>query len=359
MKKYGKSSMENKRVIAIRVDSSIEIGSGHVMRCLTLAEQLKSSHTEVFFMCYELTGNIANLIEEKGYVVERFPLLKAAQDEAWKTDLEHTQKILGSLKNQINWLIVDHYGLDSRWERRLRSYTKKIMVIDDLANREHDCDLLLDQNFYLDMKKRYQDLVPQTCKKLLGPQYVLLRPEFYEARKNLRERDGMVRRILIFFGGSDPTNETTKALESIKVLNRPNIAIDVVVGVTNPNKKYIQQLCENLPKTTFYCQVDNMAQLMVNADLAIGAGGATTWERCFLGLPTIVIIVADNQIKVIEAVNKVDAVWSLGMSDTVSSEELVAQILNAINNPKEVRDKAREALSLMECRDNMGIRGFI
>src|SRR5690606_26558309 len=133
------------------------------------------------------------------------------------------------------------YSIDIQWELKLRTYVNRIMVIDDLANRRHDCDLLLDQNLYENMEQRYMGLVPETCKLLLGPRYALLRPEFREARKKLRPRDGTVRRILIFFGGTDPTNETLKAIEAVRLLNCSDIEVDVVVGAKNPHRDLIKK----------------------------------------------------------------------------------------------------------------------
>lgn len=343
-------------VVVIRVDSSIEIGSGHIMRCLTLAEQLKKIGIEIIFICSELAGNMANLIERKGYAVEIFPFIEAIQEDMWKKDLEHTRSILVGLKKQVNWLIIDHYGLDARWESGLRSYAKKIMVIDDLANRKHDCEVLLDQNLYLDMQNRYQGLVPSHCRKLLGPQYVLLRSEFYEARKKLRDRDGKVRRVLIFFGGSDPTNETEKTLEAIKQLKKADIAVDVVVGIANPNKGRVQQLCRDLPHTTFYCQIDNMAQLITNADLAVGAGGTATWERCFLGVPSITITVADNQIKTTEVVASLGAILYAGESSTVTAQRLSQCIMKMLDDSTMLSVISKKAMQLMGngCYDTIG-----
>ena len=142
------------------------------------------------------------------------------------------------------------------------------MVIDDIADRPHDCDILLDQNLYQAMETRYDNLVPTACKKLIGPRYALLRSEFAVARENLRQRDGHVKRIVVFFGGVDPTNETAKALEAVRMLDRPNIAVDVVVGGANPNKRAIKSLCLKIPNVSFHCQVNNMAELMAAADLA-------------------------------------------------------------------------------------------
>ena len=294
--------------LIIRADASVQIGTGHVMRCLTLADELRGCGAEAVFVCREFDGNLCSYMEEKGYIVHRLPVSNEQEHNIednlkhsawlgadWQTDAGQVEKIIKSLDTHPDWLLVDHYALDERWEEYLRPYVKKIMVIDDLADRAHDCDLLLDQNFYENLESRYNGLVPTSCKKLLGPKYALLRPEFREARKNLRKRDGHVRRIMIFFGGSDPTNETTKALEAIRMLNRPDIAVDVVVGSANPNKDKINELCAGMTNVIYHCQVSNMAKLMADADLFIGGGGSVTWERCCLWLPSLIISTARNQ----------------------------------------------------------------
>lgn len=353
--------------VFIRTDASTQIGTGHVMRCLTLARDLKQFGMEVSFISRVLPGNLCDYIESKGFKVYRLEAeTELAGDKYWEwlgknwlEDARRTEEILlnqsknlsdmnnkdnlasflneqnkeeenitnisskivaeiftdaqgSELSSNLN-LVVDSYALDSKWEKHLRPYVNKIMVIDDLANRPHDCDLLLDQNYYKNLEKRYDGLVPSDCRKLLGPKYALLRPEFHQAKKNLRKRDGKVRRILVFFGGSDPTNETVKALEAIKLLNRPEIAIDVVVGTANPHKEQVKELCNQMPNTNYHCQVKNMAELMAAADLAIGAGGAATWERLYLELPTIAIAVAENQVETLEALSEDGMVYYFGL----------------------------------------------
>lgn len=301
--------------ILIRTDASQQIGSGHVMRCLTLANELRQKKAHVSFICQELPGNMCDYIKQQGYPV-------------------HSNAILATENKLIDWLIVDHYSLDAQWETTMRPYIKKIMVIDDMANRKHDCDLLLDQNLYVDMESRYHDLVPQHCKQLLGPKYALLRPEFLSARKNLRKRDGSIKRILIFMGGSDPTNETAKALEAIILLNSPDIAVDVVVGASNPHKEQIKQLCASLPNSNYYCQVSNMAELMVKADLAIGAGGSTNWERCCLGLPSLVITIAENQEELTQTLHEQAYLISLGTKEKVSAKTIWQNLYDILNEPE-------------------------
>ncbi|OPX90129.1 MAG: UDP-2,4-diacetamido-2,4,6-trideoxy-beta-L-altropyranose hydrolase [Pelotomaculum sp. PtaB.Bin013] len=344
--------------VYIRADASVKIGTGHVIRCLTLAGELRGRGAEVSFICRELAGNLCNYINNKGFKVCLLPYNKKNLDNysrserhclgaGWQADAEQTVKILANEKKIIDWLIVDHYALDEQWEGRIKQHVKKIMVIDDLADRPHACHLLLDQNLYEDMEQRYDKLVPDYCVKLFGPGYALLRPEFREARKNLRKRDGTVRRILIFFGGSDPANQTEKALEAIRLLNRPDIAVDVIVGDSNPNKQRLEEICEGMHNVNYYCQVDNIAQLMTNADLAIGAGGTATWERCYLGLPAIILIIARNQMETTFAVQKKGAILSSFCFRNISIKELMEVIKKAINNKVILQDISKIAMGLL------------
>jgi UDP-2,4-diacetamido-2,4,6-trideoxy-beta-L-altropyranose hydrolase len=329
--------------ILIRTDASQQIGSGHLMRCLTLANEL-TQKAQVSFICRELTGNMCDYIEQQGYIVHRLPL----PETDWQTDAKQTTAILATENKLIDWLIVDHYGLDAQWETTMRPYVRKIMVIDDMANRRHDGDILLDQNLYKDMESRYQDLVPKHCKQLLGPKYALLRPEFLAARNTLRKRDGNIKRLLIFMGGSDPTNETAKALEAIKLLNCPDIAVDVVVGVTNPHREQIKQLCAFLPNSTYYCQVSNMAELMAKADLAIGAGGSTHWERCCLGLPSLVMTIAENQEKLTKVLHEQGYLISLGTKEKVSAKSIWQKLYDILNNPEQVLSFIKKGTQLVD-----------
>ena len=274
--------LKEKFKIAFRVDSSTQIGSGHLMRCLTLAEKLNCQE-KIIFISRNLSGNISNLVLKKGFKL----ILLKNEDldlnlrgyEKWLTvrQEQDAKETIEAIKNlNLELLIVDSYAIDVKWEKMLRPYVKKIMVIDDLANRKHDCDILLDQNYYQDIEIRYTGLVPEYCKLSLGPQYALLRDEFYEERKHLRVRDGSIRRILVFFGGSDQTNETMKAIQALVAIRRTDISVDVVVGGSNKNKEAVKRFCRQHENMNYYCQVNNMAELIHKADLAIGAGGSTT-----------------------------------------------------------------------------------
>lgn len=332
--------------VVIRVDSSVELGSGHLMRCLTLAGQLANVGAIVKFVCSDLPGAMFTTIEANGYQYKK--ITGAGLSQSQQDDAKLTIKAINELFPEgSDWLVVDHYSLDALWEAQMRQQAKKIMVIDDLANRPHDCDLLLDQNYYRNYETRYVNLLPSKCITFLGPGFVLFRPEFYAAKEINRVRDGSVRRILVFFGASDATNQTQKVIESIPLLNRPDIAFDIVVGASNPNKESIEKLCKELPNATFYCQVTNMAEMMINADLAIGAGGAAMWERCFLGLPAITVVCAHNQEQTTKDVAVLDVIDYLGWTENLTKINYANAIKRMLKSPDGVRKMSCNAMRFL------------
>jgi UDP-2,4-diacetamido-2,4,6-trideoxy-beta-L-altropyranose hydrolase len=345
--------------IVFRADASLQIGSGHVMRCLTLADELRQRGADVMFVCREQPGNLIGLIESKNYRVVCLPreeALYVANFEdvvhaawlsvSWEHDATDTIEVLGKVHPQ--WLVIDHYAIDYRWEKALRPHVGKIMVIDDLADRHHDCDLLLDQNLNGNIDTRYHGVTPYNCKSLLGPHYALLRPEFAMARNTLRVRSGIVRRILIFMGGCDLANETAKALEVVRQLDRPDIAVDVVIGAANPKKEEIKSLCYDLPMVSYHCQIENIYETMAEADIAIGAGGATSWERCCLGLPALIISVAHNQVEIAQNVDRYGAAVYLGPSSNVDVKRILLQLQEIIRQSDRLVGMCRNAMKLVD-----------
>ncbi|WKB35248.1 UDP-2,4-diacetamido-2,4,6-trideoxy-beta-L-altropyranose hydrolase [Terrilactibacillus sp. S3-3] len=268
--------------VAFRVDASAIIGTGHVMRCLTLANQLRRDNVAVTFFCRQLSGDLTDLIAGQGFPVCRLPAPAANSErniwrwylENWQADARETLALLKKNNLRPDVMVVDHYGLDKKWESLLRERAESIMVIDDLANRRHQCDLLLDQNDYCEQEKRYDGLIPVSCKTLLGPDYSLLRDEFIHTSR--RQRDGTIKRVLVSFGGADPQNETLKVL---KVLARfKALRVDVVVGGSHPYKEVIRRFYARHPRFYVHVQTSDMAHLINSADLAIGAGGTSLWE---------------------------------------------------------------------------------
>ena len=297
--------------IVFRCDASIQIGSGHVMRCLTLAAEMTNQGAECSFICRQHDGNLLEEIQKHGYKVYPLPLEsdlyteinnKAALAHAdWlastqQRDAELCYSIVK--KMQPDWLIVDHYSLDESWEKSLQPYCKRLMVIDDLADRKHNCDVLLDQNFGRNSQD-YIAYVNKDCELLCGSNYALLRPEFAEWRGySIGQRQhNKLASVLINLGGVDKDNITTKILKALQNKSLPDhCSITIVMGSTSPWIESVKQQAAIMQwHTVVKMGVNNMAELMANSDLAIGAAGSTSWERCCLGLPTIMLVLADNQ----------------------------------------------------------------
>lgn len=312
--------------VVFRVDASLQIGSGHVMRCLALADVLTLHGVECHFLCREHPGHLIEHIRGKGHFVHRLtcdPLATAeASGPAHAAWLGGTQEQDASVCREIlemlrpDWMIVDHYALDIFWEEALKSFYRRLMVIDDLADRQHRCDLLLDQNLGR-RASDYTRLVPAACSVLVGPEYALLRPEFAELRDyslKRREKPGL-RSLLITMGGVDMVDASGLVLDALRSCDLPhNCQITVVMGATAPWLEQVRIRAAKLPwQTRVVVNAGNMAQLMADADLCIGAAGSTSWERCTLGLPCILLCLADNQKTVIQALASCGAAMVLDM----------------------------------------------
>lgn len=329
--------------IAIRVDSSLLVGSGHLMRCLTLAEKIKSKiNAEIIFISRDLEKNINYMVEKQGFELHILPKIeinnKLIGYEQWLTvtqqeDAEEVKEILQ--KQQVDLIIIDSYAIDYNWENIVRPCVKKIMIIDDLANRKHDCEILLDQNYYKNMHLRYENLLPVYCKKLLGPQNTILRKEFVQEKIKMRNINNLeVKRILVSFGGSDPSNETLKSMIALRNIERQNIKVDVVVGGSNNNKECIEKFCKENKNFFIHYQIDYMAKLMSLADISIGAGGITTLERCYMMLPSIVISLAENQNEICENFAEIGYIEYLGYYEDVGVEDIEKSLNKYILHPE-------------------------
>jgi UDP-2,4-diacetamido-2,4,6-trideoxy-beta-L-altropyranose hydrolase len=335
--------------VIIRTDSSRRLGAGHLMRCLTLAQELAAAGCTVEFVCRALPGDFTGLAAERGFAVHRLPAPPAeGRDGAfpWADDARATARVAGDGPRPA-WLVVDHYRLGHEWEQALRPHVGGIAVIDDLADRRHDCDLLLDQNYHPAGENRYRGLVPAGCRLLLGPAHALLRPQFRSLLGRPPQRDGSIRRLLVFFGGSDPTGETVKTLAALRLWDRPLVAVDVVVGAAHPELRTVEKLCAERPGTSFHCQTDDMAALMAAADLAIGAGGSATWERCAAALPAILLVVAPNQAEVAAAVDEAGAALNLGAADRITAADIAAALATLEKKPAKLRKMAAKARALV------------
>lgn len=310
--------------VVFRVDASRQIGTGHVMRCTTLADVLVSRGVDVSFICRAHEGNlIAWLRQEKKYpvyelsqpLVESLPVcspphahwLAASQEDDALATIHFCQQV-----GAIDFLVVDHYAIDFIWEQKLRVYADKIFVIDDLADRRHDTDFLLDQSYVKDSVSRYQNLIPKACQSLLGPRYALLRPEFAKTRALLKRDYQRVKNVLVFFGGSDVSGMTLRLVRILKKQKDQDIKFNIILGPVNEQRNEIQNSTLNDSRFLCHDRIGNVAEKMAEADLFIGAGGTITWERAYLGLTGLVVSVAENQIPATEYLNQENCHYWLG-----------------------------------------------
>lgn len=310
------------------------------MRCLCLAGALERSGARIWFICREMPGDLTALVEREGFSVIRLPAPDSGDvgqtlPAAWARDCAETRAALEDV--QAEWLIVDHYGLGAPWERAIRGSGVRVLVIDDLADRPHECDVLLDQNYAgSETNTRYTRLVPDRCRLMLGPRYALLQPQYVRLRSALVPRRGEPRRVLVFFGGTDATNETAKALRALATPELADLAVDVVLGANHPAQAQIAALVREHPRAALYRDLPTLAGLMFRADLALGAGGTATSERLCLGLPSVVVTVAHNQENAIACLAQAGAVLWAGRADEVTEEDLRASILRAVRDPPKV-----------------------
>ena len=336
--------------IAFRTDASIQIGTGHFMRCLTLADEFKKQGAHICFLSRNLPVHLSEMLSIKGIDLIQ---LGADDIDGLTDELAHSswletsqaqdalttvQALSGSL---WDWLVIDHYALDIRWESIVRQNIKKTMVIDDIADRIHDCDILLDQNYYTDMQTRYNGKIPAHCQLLLGPRYALLREEFRTLREQAKVRNGKIKKVLVFFGGVDAENYTFQAIEALSEMDA-GLQVDVVIGAQHPFKELIENACVKYGYI-YHVQTSCMAQLMFQADLAIGAGGSSSWERCSLGLPSLLVALADNQIAIAKDLSAVNACIYIGNGDTVNLLNLKKCLTELIANPEQIRKISESA----------------
>ena len=307
----------------------MSIGSGHVMRCLALADALKKIGGNCRFICRAHPGNLEDFILKCGYSVDLLPdsardasLPTAPEDSVhadwlgtdWRRDAAQTAEKIAEIPD---WLIVDHYAIDSRWESELRKHCRRIMVIDDLADRTHDCDVLLDQNFSLE-GGRYDDLVPAAATALIGPRYALLRSEFSHISR-LPEKNAAPR-LLVMFGGVDRSRQTERVLRLLADLAWQD-PIDVVAGPLYSSMPALREAVAALSAATLHISPGNIAALMCHADFAVGAPGVAALERCACGLPSIAVAQAWNQETIGAALAEAGAHWYLGRETEVTDSD--------------------------------------
>ena len=316
-----------------RVDASASIGLGHLMRCLCLASLLKED-AHITFVCHELPINLVNKINHLGFTLHT---IGSINNDAFD-EQEHAYTCLRVMPTDIDLLIIDHYHLGAAFSKIMRRQANAIMVIDDLADRVHDCDLLLDQNLFVNFESRYNALVPAHCTKLLGPRYALLRDEFYQSKRT-RE----THHLLVNFGGSDADNLTDRLVNIISELKIPNLTADIVVGSGYQGYDNLKSKVSRFSNMQLHVNCDYMAMLMQRATLMIGSGGSTHWERCASGLTGLIITTAMNQIETTRCLSQQQCCEWLGHVDKVSNKHITLTLTDYLLHPEKWREMGKRA----------------
>ncbi|APQ11190.1 UDP-2,4-diacetamido-2,4,6-trideoxy-beta-L-altropyranose hydrolase [Pseudomonas oryzihabitans] len=303
--------------VLIRADASLRIGSGHIVRCLTLADALAAVGCQIHFACRTEPGHAVAQIAARGYPVHRLSAPDRRDDPEsslpWAEDMVSLDQALpGDL--DFDWCVVDHYGLGTEWERAIRSRARRVLAIDDLPQRVHAVDLLLDQN--MTAAVRAESMLSEVGQALFGPRFALLRPAFQTATASTRS---VVERVLVNFGGVDASGETFKVLEALEAF--PTLHVDIIAGSANPAFDRLQQRTASHPHWCLQRHADDFAVLMAAADLCIGAGGASTWERAALGRATLCVALAPNQRGNALALAEHGAHLYLGDAETLSAAD--------------------------------------
>jgi UDP-2,4-diacetamido-2,4,6-trideoxy-beta-L-altropyranose hydrolase len=343
--------------VAIRVDASTVLGTGHLMRCLVLARGLRSRGCQVTLISREHPGHLADWVEtSQGFPVVRLPGGAAAEGASPEegglgvSEAEDAEATLAWLEatGGGDWLIVDHYGLSRIWEERVRTRVPRILAIDDLANRSHSVDVLLDPNVHPDPIARYRDLVSSRTRLLLGPRYVPLRPAFRRRARDLRRKHGSGTRILVYFGGTDRGGVLQTSLQALAGLRWPAQDVLVLVGATDPRRDALLAMAQAHGYRAHLGLGQDMARLMARADLALGACGSTQWERCVMGLPSLVVTLALNQEATARTLDAMGVVRLVGSIDTLHGPDLMAQLRFLREHPAERRRMAARGRALVD-----------
>lgn len=322
--------------LLVRADGGRSIGAGHVVRALTLAEEFKRRGVEIDFAIRRSSGRLLDRVRDAGHDViplDGEPLNRSLLDGAWPAEEQSgdLRQVTDRLTRRYTAVLVDHYGLDAHWESRVRPWCERVVAVDDLANRTHDADLLIDQNWYgSGTAERYGELVPADCLQLLGPRYAILQRRYAELRTHIR-RSPAIDRLLVSFGGSDPTGETERV---VAALSRPEFAhleVDVVLGTQDALTPSLRQAIENRRKTSLHVGLPTLADPLSVTDLAIGASGSGTWERMCLEVPAIVTTVSAAHSGVTRVLAEAGLTIWAGIGGEVSADDYARLIAKALS----------------------------
>lgn len=300
--------------LLIRADADTRIGVGHFMRCLALAQAWLRQGAGVAILSNCQGDALPRRATSAG--IKFVPLEKS---HPHSSDIDMTLAQLKRLDNP--WLVIDGYQFDPAYHQSIRTAGFRLLVIDDAAHLPYyHADVLLNQNSGAERLAYHCD--PDTS-LLLGSQYALLRPEFLPKRGWHKDIPRTASKVLITMGGSDPNNVTMKVIQALQQVDIPNLEATVVVGPANPNLETLHQAVQNSTHDLrLLTDVPDMAELMSWADVAVSAGGSTCWELAFMGLPSLLLVLSDNQEVVATGMSNGGAAQNLGDGHQISVADL-------------------------------------
>jgi UDP-2,4-diacetamido-2,4,6-trideoxy-beta-L-altropyranose hydrolase len=331
--------VDNEALLCIRADADPIIGTGHIMRCLALAQAWQEQGGRAAFISYCDSQALRERISKEG-----FQFISVNNPYPQTDDLRQTLEVIG--QRSIAWLVLDGYHFTSEYQEAICESGVHLLVIDDMNHQTiYHADILLNQNIHASELK-YRCDIGTTL--LMGPRYVFLRKEFLTYRNFRRVIPDSAKRILVSLGGADADNVTLKVIKAFCLLDQSQIEITIVVGPANVHEEYLRSALESTGLSyNLLINPQNMVDLMINTDLAISAGGGTYWELAYMGVPCIMIILADNQREVAEELAQADIVCNLGWHYMLSCEDIANALIQLIRS-REVRkymsDKGQELI---------------
>jgi len=336
----------NKNLI-IRADADTHMGTGHVMRCIALAQAWQDSGGQVFFITACESDGLLQRLSNEG-----FQVVTLGQSYPDPADWEATSQVLGAHPDA--WVVLDGYHFDEAYQKQVKKAGHRLLVIDDMAHLEHYCaDIVLNQNLHAEQLNYSCEPYTQL---LLGTQYAVLRREFLKWRNWKREIPEVARKVLVTLGGGDPDNVTFKVIRAINRLELEDLEVKVVIGPSNPHMASLKEAVHHSPFTIhLLASVENMAELMAWADVAISGGGSTCWEMAFMGLPNLVVVLADNQWPVAEQLDTAGAAVNLGWFENLSSSQIVQTLARLLKSSDRWAEMAQRGRGVVDGEGNARI----
>jgi UDP-2,4-diacetamido-2,4,6-trideoxy-beta-L-altropyranose hydrolase len=345
--------MSSAALVVFRVDAGVSMGLGHLSRCLTLAAVLRASGARILFLISPETALWSDKIRSLDFGVRVLDVESSISTDAsphahsrwlpwgWAKDANECLRLL---PHEPTWLVVDHYGIDENWERAMSRRVRKLMVIDDLADRGHACDALLDQN--IRPKTSYESLVPLDCRVLIGPEYALLRPDFLAERR--LARSGPATHLNVFMGGTDAKGATVQVLDEFASGGLSWDQLDIILGSRCPHLETVHKRAALLPNARLHVDCEEVASMFASADIGIGAGGVAALERCCVGLPSVTISVAENQNPGLAGLVAEGATIFLGYLESLRPGQIVESVRRLMADSGQLRRMSIQASSLVD-----------